>query len=506
MGLFTPRAVSRLALAGAGLCLALMAVRAFHAISFAEPLQAPTSGAEYESLFAIWKYVHGLTVYADHTRIPFAGSFYNWLYYVFYGEIASAVLAALSLGDAWLPTVTRLITLGGIVFGAWMASRTFLALSDPGDRDFRNLGRAFAVLVFFGPLMGFFGMATQPDIWGFAFDVTAVYFFLRFYNARPATAVMLFWAFAYLAWGFKQIFVFSTGAVGLFLLLQRDWRMFALLAGLSVLGWSITLAVGSGQYARNMLSFGGVSVVLDSAQLVRNIGNVAVKILPLLFGIAGLGWAVATNLKTRARVAEAILGTPGGAARFAAIAVVVTGVLVLPASAKLGAAENYYFMLSFFLALLLLALLSAAAKAGQWPAAALALGWLLHIAAVALVLAGVVGTLSPKATHAELTGLRDCLVGKNLARPLFIAHPYLSLPWMVPANRHFVIHGNYRWDRERGTEMEGGGIGGLIDRGYFATIAVPVVPYDGSTLKRYKPRGDACGDFKIYERIGGDGR
>lgn len=510
MGIFSQRAVSYLAVTGAGFGVVLMAVRAFYAISLLEPLQLTTSGAEYESLYAIWKYVNGLTVYADHTRIPFAGSFYNWVYYAFYGETARLVIVTLSLSDYWLPTVTRLTTMGGIVYGAWISARLFVALVARGNDDVKRLGLTFALLLFFGPLMGFFGMATQPDIWGFAFDVTAVYFFLRFYDAQPAAAVLLFWLFAYLAWGFKQIFVYSTGAVGLFLLLRRDWRMVAMLTVVSVLGWSITLAVGSDQYVKNVLLFGGVSVVLDWAQFVRNVGNVAIKLLPVLLGLAGIVAAMATDRGIWFRITEVayVAGRwmPNGVLGFAAVGILVTSVFVLPASAKLGAAENYYFMLSFFLALLLLAALAAISQSGTWPvpvALTLSLGWLLHIAALAMVLAGITGTLSPRYLHASLTGLRDCLAAKNLTKPLFVAHPYLSLPWMIPADQHFVIQTNYRWDRQRGIEMEGGGIGGLIDQGYFATIAVLGISYDGSALPRYQPRGETCGNFKIYDRVGG---
>jgi len=510
MGFSSQRSISYLAVAGAGLGVVLMAVRAFHSISILEPLQLLTSGAEYESLYAIWKYMHGVTVYADHTRIPFAGSFYNWVYYAFYGEIARLVTVALSLDDDWLPTITRLTTLGGIAYGAWISARLFMTLVARGNDDLQRLGLAFALLLFFGPLMGFFGMATQPDIWGFAFDVTAVYFFLRFYDTRPAAAILLFWLFAYLAWGFKQIFVYSTGAVGLFLLLRRDWRMVAMLTMVSVVGWSVTLAVGSDQYLKNVLLFGGVSVVLDWGQFLRNVGNVAVKLLPVLLGLAGVVAAMATDRGVRLRIAEAaaVAGRwfPDGVLGFAAIGVLVTSVLVLPASAKLGAAENYYFMLSLLLALLLLVALAALSQSGPFPmlvALALSFGWLLHIAALAMVLAGVTGTLSPRNLHASLTSLRECLAAKKLVPPFFVAHPYLSLPWMIPANRHFVIQTNYRWDRQRGIEMEGGGIGGLIDHGYFATIAIPGISYDGSALRRYRPRGEACGDFRIYDRVGG---
>ncbi len=509
MGILSPRAVSYVALAGALLGVALMAARGYFAISFSEPMQLITSGAEYESLYVIWKYVQGLTLYADHTRIPFAGTFYNWIYYYFYGGISGGVLSALSLGDEWLPTVTRLITAAGATYGAWISALLFRRLPGVGNPHLSRLGLALALLIFFGPLMGFFGIATAPDVWGFAFDVTAIYFFLRFYDTRPAAGIILFWLFAYLAWGFKQIFVFSTGTVGLFLLFRRDWKMLALLAVVSWLAWGVTLALGTAQYGKTILSFGGSTVSLAWPQLSRNLGNFAVKTLPLLLGLAGILAAVIWTSRARPLIGQIARGLvrPGEniPLAVAVLGCVVTGGLAIPASAKLGAAENYYYLLSFFLALLLLTLAARMEKAGGWPAlvsAPLTAGWILHGAAIGLVFFGVTGVLSTRYMHTSLSAARACLAEKNLAQPVFIGHPYLSLPWMVPAKAHFVVQTNYRWDRARGVEMEGGGIGGLIDKGYFATIVLSGDSVDGSDLRLYRRRGEPCGDFKIYGRSG----
>ena len=503
------RTVVHLALIGAGLGVVLMATRGVNVISFTEPLQLVTSGAEYESLYAIWKYVHGFAVYADHTRIPFAGSFYNWLYYVFYGEITKWVLGALSLGDAWLPTVTRLITATGVVYGTWITARLFLEFPAASDDNLKRLGLAFALLVFFGPLMGFFGIATQPDIWGFAFDVTAIYVFLRLYERRPLMGICLFWLFAYLAWGFKQIFVFSTGTVGLFLLLRRDWKMLGVLIVLSVLAWGATLAFGTSQYVKNIVTFGGVTVSLSWPQLFRNLGNAGIKFLPLLLGLAGVAAAMVRSNRLRDFVGNAVSSittkTPDTHFGLALLGSIVTGVLVIPASAKLGAAENYYFLFSFFLSLLFLFALAKVAETGAWPTTVslpLSIGWLLHGLAICLVLGGVTGVLSTRPQHVSMSSVSKCLIEKNLPDPVFIASPYLSLPWMVPAEQHFVVQTNYLWDKPGGVEMEGGGIGGLIDQGYFATIVIPGDTFDGSDLRRYRLRDDKCGTFKIFERMG----
>ena len=508
MNVFSQRTVTYLALGSAGLGVLLMAVRGYFAISFSEPLQLVTSGAEYESLYVIWKYINGLTVYADHTRIPFAGSFYNWVYYFFYGEVTGTVLKLLSLEDAWLPTITRLITATGTIYGAWIAARLFREFPAAGDDFLNKVGLALAVLIFLGPLMGFFGIATQPDIWGFALDVTAVYLFLRFYEQRPLTGIILFCLFAYLAWGFKQIFVFSTGTVGLFLLLRRDWKILGVLIVLSWAGWGATLGFGTAQYMKTIVSFGGSTVSLDSTQLIRNLSNFSVKFLPVLLGLTGvLATAILTG-RGPALIADvrSSVTVQGHRPHFglALIGTLVTSALVIPASAKLGASESYYFMLTFFLSLLLLSGLAWVRKSTPWPTLVslpLGLGWLLHGLAICLVFAGVTGTLSNRHTHADVTAVRDCLVDKKLPQPQFISDQYLSLPWMVPGQHHFVVQTNYRWDKPGGIKMEGGGIGGLIDKGYFATIVLGGKTFDGSNLRRYRKREEKCGAFAIFDRI-----
>ena len=508
MNVFSQRTVTYLALGSAGLGVLLMAVRGYFAISFSEPLQLVTSGAEYESLYVIWKYINGLTVYADHTRIPFAGSFYNWVYYFFYGEVTGTVLKLLSLEDAWLPTITRLITATGTIYGAWIAARLFREFPAAGDDFLNKVGLALAVLIFLGPLMGFFGIATQPDIWGFALDVTAVYLFLRFYEQRPLTGIILFCLFAYLAWGFKQIFVFSTGTVGLFLLLRRDWKMLGMLIILSLTGWAATLGLGTTQYAKTIISFGGSTVSLDSAQLIRNLSNFSIKFLPVLLGLGGVLAATVLSGRGSALIADVKSSLTEKEQRphfgLALTGTLVTGALVIPASAKLGASESYYFMLTFFLSLLLLSGLAWVKKGEGWPTTVslpLGIGWLLHGLAICLVFAGVTGVISNRHTHAEVSAVRDCLVGKNLPQPLFVSNQYLSLPWMVPAKQHFVVQTNYRWDKPGGIEMEGGGVGGLIDTGYFATIALSGKTIDGSDLRRYRKRKEKCGAFTIFDRI-----
>ena len=512
MNIFSQKTVSNLALGTASLCALLMVVRGYYAISFLAPLQLVTSGAEYESLYVVWKYINGLTVYSDHTRIPFAGSFYNWLYYLFYGEVTNRVLRFLSLDDAWLPTITRLITIAGAIYGAWIAKHLFRQVSSAGNDFLNKIGVALAIFIFLGPLIGFFGIATQPDVWGFALDVTAIYLFLRFYDKRPLLGVVLFCLFAYLAWGFKQIFVFSTGTVGLFLLLRRDWRMLSILICLSLAGWGATLGLGTPQYIKTIISFGGSTVTFDSAQLIRNLCNFSIKIIPISLGLFGVLLATIFSGQIKYLIANVRNSLIASECKphigLSLIGILVTGIIVLPASSKMGSAENYYFMLSFFLSLFLLSVMSWVEKLIDWPATIslpLGFGWLLQGFAICLVFAGATGVISNHHTHEFNSRMQNCLAKNNLSQPLFVANQYLSLPWMVPAKNHFVIQTNYRWDKPGGIEMEGGGIGGLIDKGYFATIVLSGEKFDNSDLRRYLPRKEKCGVYTIFDRISANG-
>ena len=109
-----------------------MAVRVVSAVSFHEPLHLITSGWEQESLFAIWKSLQGLAVYADPYEIPFAASVYNWLFYQTFAGVTGSALGLLTLEDAWIPTIARLFTLAGAVAGSAV---------DLLGREVRLLGR-----------------------------------------------------------------------------------------------------------------------------------------------------------------------------------------------------------------------------------------------------------------------------------------------------------------------------------------------------------------------------
>lgn len=483
-----------LAVATAILSALLMAVRAYSAISLAEPLQAATRGCEYESSYVFWKYVSGLPIFVDPTRIPFAGTYYNWLYYVFYGEIIRFFLGALSLSEAWIPTISKLATLAGAMVGTIVTTIAFARLIAKGDVWLTALGAALAGYLFLGPLMGFWGISNAPDVWALVFDVAALALFLELYGRRPRAAILAFAALAYLAWSFKQTFVFGVGTVGLFLLWRRDWRGVALLIAVMSSLWAATLLAGGAVYQKSILAFGGTQVKLQTYDFFRNLGIFISKEMPLIAGLALLP-ALWPNRRRILREDDVLT--------FALIGTIFSFVLTLPASAKQGAGDNYYFVPSLYLSLVLLAALARLKRENAVPRRGLACvagGWLISMLGIVSVLTGLNGVLSVRKYHDDLMAINRAL--GELPQPSFIAPPYLELPWMRAKAQHFVYHCSYLWDRAAGVPMERGGIGGLINEGYFASLAFPAEneTFDGAALDRYRALPETRQGFIIYIR------
>ena len=91
----------------------------------------------------------------------------------------------------------------------------------------------------------------------------------------------------------------------------------------------------------------------------------------------------------------------------------------------------------------------------------------------------------------------------SLERPVYVGDRYLSLPWMTPGTTSFVLGYGYETLRTFGQNMEKGGVGGLIEDKYFATLALPLQTtesFDGARLIGYLPAGVNCPSFKIFSR------
>jgi hypothetical protein len=488
--------------------MAILALRAASAISFSEPLLAITSGAEEESTFALWKVAKGLPVYADPYTPPFAASHYNWLFFAIYGTTAAVVQHLANLGDAWLPTIGRfpslVFSLIGTILGyvAWRP-----ALASLGTQG-HVLGASLAGFVFFGPLMGFWAISINPELPATVLGLAAVVVCLSYYRQKPVAAVLAASLLSYMAWSCKQSHVFVAVALGLFLILRGDWRHLAILLGVHLLLVAATLALGSETYRLmivyylpllgKMLGIAPSGFVTDSATLVRNLSNLAAKAGPLLAFAAALPWLLCRRGDAwRQAIADDRVS-------LALCGVLVSAALAIPASAKVGAAENYYFPLTMFLAYFLVALwphLSLRPQTARIAFAILGVGWMVNAAACAAVLGGKAGVLSVRPWHEKLSAQRDCIVGTP--GPRFLAQTHLAVPWINPTGPYFVYSYNYVRDRHAGYAFPQGGIGDMIATGYFATLIMAEgspAEFDGAGFGRYTLTPSTCAGLSIYRR------
>ncbi len=480
--------------------IGLFLIRVAANVSVFEPLQLQTSGFEQESLFAIWKYINGKDVYAFTTDIPYTFSNFNWLYYVFYGSVTGLAMDVMGLADPWLPTVTRMVTLLGAIVGALVTYRIMAGLSDDdAENDIDILAIGLAVLVFFGPLAGFWTITTRPDIWSTVIEAILVFGFMRLYLASALKAALWALVWGYAAWAFKTVDVTVVGGVGIFLLWRRDWLAAGTLA-MGTLGlWLMTYWLGTDAYQFSMLG-AHQEIAFALGQGIRNLVNFGIKMLPVLLPTVLVAWFILRTRAVRLRVVE------DWQLQFLLIVSVCSlGISVL-GSFKVGGAENYFFTPSLILALLvhkmwMLFKTTAVVSGIQARAFCVSLiaGWLLTGTATASVMAGMNGVISQRAMHDHVTQMQPCL--GTLPQPIFINDMNLSLPWITPSEENFLLSFYYRSDRAAGREFEQGGIGGLIEAGYFGAIVFmePRATFDGSSLDGYTLQSSSrCGGWAVY--------
>ena len=488
------RVAAVLALVTCALALALMAVRVSSAVSFHMPLMASTSGVEEETAISIWRYVRGLDVYQHPHHIPFSAAAYNWLFYVLHGEVARIVLGSFGLPEVWLLTVSRLVTLALTAVGSIVTWYGFRALV-PSPSFMNRLAAPFSIYLFFGPLVGFWAISLNMEVAATLFTAAATVVFCRWYDAASARTVIIASLLSLLAWSFKQSYVYAAGAIGLFLLLRGDWRGLATTVLIHIAGWSSALMLGSDVYFRIMF-FVGMDATLSVTTLWRNVVNVAVKTTPTLAVVVVCACAVARRVPIRSLMADTPL-------LFSVCGTVVSAMFVVPFSAKIGAAENYYLALIWYLTF---AAFAAARHLddhafGRISATIIAASWLLAGMAVLTVLTGMQGARSVSASHERHVAQQACLRG--LPAPLFAVDGYLALPWMTEAEPRFVLFYTYHPDRKAGRPFERDGVAGLIRERYFSTIIMPAgapSEFEGALLDAYERQVSNCAGLDIYLR------
>jgi len=464
----------RLALLGA--CL-LAAWSTLDGWSWSLP-RLTTTGCEEEALFPIWKFARPGTVYADSQSVPFSVSYYNWLFFFGYGGAVKILFALFSFEDSAVPIITRLLTLGfaGTSIGILYAILGKLKL--PGTSGSPLVRGAVSIFLILAPLTGSWLYTARPDMAAITCELLGLWCGLRYADTRRFGLLFASVLACYAAWSFKQNFVHVLGGLMVFLALGRRWRelglvllMFAGLAG-------GTLAVGGPAYRHALI--GAQMNCTVSFAVSYELFQGAARLAPQLVAVA-LSLAAAVGLRRRwanSPAGDFLAGTTG-----AALCIGFLGV------AKQGADTNYFIPASVFGVLWGLSLFSAGRENVSTPwgipsicrgaiLAAFCLGVVMGLGAPArkaateiarlLTSGGDTGNEISSALGQEIARLKEHL--DELPGPVFVTDRACNLPWIQRKAPHFVYSFMYAVDRKAGCTFESGGIGGLIEQGYFETI------------------------------------
>lgn len=465
--------------------LLLIFIRASEILSFLKPLHVVTSGFEEESLLALWKYFHHLPIYSDPHQIPFSASYFNWFFYHFYGAIVSFTMQCLHCQEAWIPTIGRMVTLGVVGLGFLLNVRLLML------RVTFLMAASLSALLWLGPLVGYWAMTVRPDLLALLFDLTAVLFLLKLIPSHQYRAVIIAAIFCYLSWACKQINITMPLAIGLFLLWEKKWRSFALFSVILVSGYSITIFLAPPMMLK-MLFFMKTAIPLSLDTFKVNLINFIKKTLPIWV----LGMALIAKLSFDPKMRQKLLHD--SMLKLSVCGIVAWILILLPASSKIGSADNYHFIALFFVTLGVAASLHAVVNEKSRPLElSIAMSGLVFVFSLgfAFMNGSIQGLQTQQKQFAEL---KTCL--NQLPPPIFVLNLYGALPWMNPSPVPFVLAYNY-WRDRISQSFEQNGVGGLIQQGYFNTLILPnwtKESFDQASLSAYQRQEKECMGSAVF--------
>jgi hypothetical protein len=465
-------------------CGVLFLWRLFHTISFHLPSLTPTSGCEEEALFSIWKFTQGQPIYNDPLQIPFSVSSYNWGFYIFYGVIGKFFLNALHLEPTWLATICRIITLS---FG--LASCGLFALilqQSPRAQGFWS--RPLLILLCFAPLIslasGYWVMTTRPDVDAITFELAGIYFIFRHLRTGRLAFVFFAAAFFYAAWSFKHANISAIGGSCLALLLLRDWRALFIIVGLWLSAVVLTLIIGGSFY--RFAVFGSQVHLPFLFKVGAEFSFDALTRDPFL--LVYLPVAAYLVVKTPWSLLKEPEDLTLVCLMFCAL------FLGLATISKVGSGPYYFIPLGTWSLLFFL-----------FRADRLSARTLQIVAILALILTLRVGVLNLVLGHEMITETQQPFqdLTKSLAPlpgPVFVSKQGGNLPWFQTKPPYFVITAMYGLSKVP-LPYADGGRDGLIQSGYFNTIAIEKA-YRYLTLPKIYQKTSEDKYFEYYKKVG----
>lgn len=496
---FSFRTLCIVSLISCGVGVLLMIIRIWCAFSFSEPLQLTTSGWEEDSLYAMWKYLNGKEIYADRLSAPYAQSVFNWLYYYSYGFFIKVFISLFSLDNRWLPTIGRFFTLIGALVGVFICYVSFVKLPEVKKSSMRILALSFALLVFSGPLVGFWAFTVRPDVWSLVFELTGVFLFLKYYSTNKTKAVFFTVPALYCSWGFKFA-IFTVVAISIFLIVKKNFKTLFMFSLLMIIFYATTLLLGGKEYLDTILFQGERVLLVESA--INNLLLAAAKSVPAIVTlVAAIVFIVfCKDFRKDILKNDHILFT---------IIFLLTSILItVPASAMDGAADNYYFIVLYAFSLTSVILLNKISndrklvlKRANYRfkifVGVLISSWIVHVFSLMAVFTGYTGVVSVYPQHVNLVKHQKCI--EEFPKPLFVDSPYLSLPWMNPSEPYVITNYSYKKNLKFGI-VKDDGIGGLIKHGHYNTLLLTekLEFFEGTDLSTYEILPIKCEGLYVY--------
>lgn len=440
-------------------------MRVFGDTGFSQPLIILTSGYEEESLFAIWKFINGQDVYADPHNIPYAASYFNWLFYYSYGSVIKILQSIFGFSDEWIPQVGRYISLCGALWCAFISWKTIKLFCG------KNALPVFVISVlisyFFGYFVAFWLFTVRPDIWATALILTGLHLFFRYLNNQKLWLLISSALVFYLAWSFKHNY--AGLAMGCFavLVIRKQYARAIIFALIPVCLVLATYFLSSDAYKylliESQLGQGldlGVGIHNLKMAIIKSLNISATAFIFIVIIIAAYG------LK---KVSKKILASDIALTLFCCG--VVSFPLFLLASFKAGAADNYFFSPFSICLYIVVYVVYTIGESNHKNKLYATYGMLsiLYIGLGVLIITGKQGVLNHKELSEKYYEIKD--VVEDSRQPVYVYNDNnANLPWLNPSEEHFIIATTYFLLRTEPDKLEEGGIEGLMNKGYFNTI------------------------------------
>jgi len=468
-----PASIATMFSLAAVLALAITALRLANVWQFGGLVT--TTGGEESCIYSVWKLANGFPLYEDPRTAPFAITLYNFLFYWVY---AACGLVFGSNGPE-LMLVGRLASLGIAAVGA--AGQYFFVCSLwPGSatRRLKIAAWCVAILVWFGPLTGWWTLSFRPDLLALAAATWGCWSYSRYLSSGRAVFLVACGLLFFAGWAAKQSVVALAGGTFLHALGRSDrfrgivWMIlpFGFLAAAS-------LVIGGADYRLNVVW--GPSINDYAVQRTLRTALLSFAAVPFVW-IIGPALTLAALRSSQCRLAQGAALTKR--LPYLILLCLASVALALVTSAKEGSSQNQW--LEGMLAmsswgLYALGSLEPCKKFGIGLVNVSVVPTILLLALQAMFPGGLGGvfswtTLRISATEAASRVMAADVV-QNAPQPLFTTDHVLSLPWHSTGGRHpaCVLDPVYYNKARQSGFLAGDGVVGQIQRREFRSLWLP---------------------------------